>query len=175
MSKFIQWTRLYRRVSLVAAAWALVQVTGVQGQELLYVASQEEVTVAVIDMSTNQLIETVDLKEFGYSETAKAHHTAVEPDGSHWYVSLIAAGKILKFDRDNHLVGETAFETPGMLSLDPESDLLYVGRSMAAVNPPQRIGVIHRSSMELREVDVFFPRPHALTVDTRGDLSLIHI
>ncbi|MAM02925.1 MAG: hypothetical protein CMH51_05220 [Myxococcales bacterium] len=169
MSKFIQWTRLYRRVSLVAAAWALVQVTGVQGQELLYVASQEEVTVAVIDMSTNQLIETVDLKEFGYSETAKAHHTAVEPDGSHWYVSLIAAGKILKFDRDNHLVGETAFETPGMLSLDPESDLLYVGRSMAAVNPPQRIGVIHRPSMELQEVDVFFPRPHALTVDTRGN------
>ena len=169
MSKFIQWTRLYRRVSLVAAAWALVQVTGVQGQELLYVASQEEVTVAVIDMSTNQLIETVDLKEFGYSETAKAHHTAVEPDGSHWYVSLIAAGKILKFDRGNHLVGETAFETPGMLSLDPESDLLYVGRSMAAVNPPQRIGVIHRPSMELQEVDVFFPRPHALTVDTRGN------
>ena len=169
MSKFIQWARPYRGVSLMAAAWALVQVTGVQGQELLYVASQEEVTVAVIDMSTNQLIATVDLKEFGYSETAKAHHTAVEPDGSHWYVSLIAAGKILKFDRDNHLVGETAFETPGMLSLDPESDLLYVGRSMAAVNPPQRIGVIHRSSMELREVDVFFPRPHALTVDTRGD------
>ena len=169
MSKFIQWARPYRGVSLMAAAWALVQVTGVQGQELLYVASQEEVTVAVIDMSTNQLIATVDLKEFGYSETAKAHHTAVEPDGSHWYVSLIAAGKILKFDRDNHLVGETAFETPGMLSLDPGSDLLYVGRSMAAVNPPQRIGVIHRSSMELREVDVFFPRPHALTVDTRGD------
>ena len=169
MSKFIQWARPYRRVSLIAAAWALVQVTGVQGQELLYVASQEEVTVAVIDMSTNQLVETVDLKEFGYSETAKAHHTAVEPDGSHWYVSLIAAGKILKFDRDNHLVGETAFETPGMLSLDPESDLLYVGRSMAAVNPPQRIGVIHRPSMELQEVDVFFPRPHALTVDTRGN------
>ncbi len=169
MSKFIQWARPYRRVSLIAAAWALVQVTGVQGQELLYVASQEEVTVAVINMSTNQLVETVDLKEFGYSETAKAHHTAVEPDGSHWYVSLIAAGKILKFDRDNHLVGETAFETPGMLSLDPESDLLYVGRSMAAVNPPQRIGVIHRPSMELQEVDVFFPRPHALTVDTRGN------
>ncbi len=169
MSKFIQWARPYRRVSLIAAAWALVQVTGVQGQELLYVASQEEVTVAVIDMSTNQLVETVDLKEFGYSETAKAHHTAVEPDGSHWYVSLIAAGKILKFDRVNHLVGETAFETPGMLSLDPESDLLYVGRSMAAVNPPQRIGVIHRPSMELQEVDVFFPRPHALTVDTRGN------
>jgi len=169
MSKFLRRVSPYQRVALMATALALVPVVGVQGQELLYVASQEEVTVAVIDMNTNQLVKTVDLKELGYSETAKAHHTAVEPDGSHWYVSLIAAGKVLKFDRDNQLVGEAAFETPGMLSLDPESDLLYVGRSMAAVNPPQRIGVIHRSSMDLEEVDVFFPRPHALTVDTRGN------
>ena len=72
-------------------------------------------------------------------------------------------------DLANQLVGEADFETPGMLSLDPESDLLYVGRSMAAVNPPQRVGVIHRSTMELEEVDVFFPRPHALVVDTHGD------
>ena len=169
MSKFLRRVRPYQRVALMATALALVPVVGVQGQELLYVASQEEVTVAVIDMRTNQLVKTVDLKELGYSETAKAHHTAVEPDGSHWYVSLIAAGKVLKFDRNNQLVDEAAFETPGMLSLDPESDLLYVGRSMAAVNPPQRIGVIHRSSMDLEEVDVFFPRPHALTVDTRGN------
>ena len=55
-----------------------------------------------------------------------------------------------------------------MLSLDPTSDHLYVGRSMAAVNPPQRIGVIQRSSMEIEEVDVFFPRPHALAVDPHG-------
>ena len=137
-------------------------------QELLYVASQEDVTVAVIDMATNSLVETVDLKEMGFSPTAKAHHTAVEPDGSHWYVSLIADGKVLKFDRDNRLVGQVDFETPGMLGLDPTSDLLYVGRSMAAVNPPQRIGVIDRTSMTIEEVDVFFPRPHALAVDPRG-------
>ena len=61
MSKFIQWARPYRGVSLMAAAWALVQVTGVQGQELLYVASQEEVTVAVIDMSTNQLLSLIHI------------------------------------------------------------------------------------------------------------------
>ena len=147
----------------------LFRSAAVEAQELLYVASQEEVTVAVIDMSRNELVETVDLKALGYSETAKAHHTAVEPDGSYWYVSLIAAGKVLKFDRDNRLVGDADFETPGMLSLDPESDLLYVGRSMAAVNPPQRIGVLNRSTMELEEVDVFFPRPHALVVDTHRD------
>ena len=137
-------------------------------QELLYVASQEDVTVAVIDMGSNQLVETVDLKELGFSPTAKAHHTAVEADGSFWYVSLIADGKVLKFDRENRLVGQVDFETPGMLALDPTSDLLYVGRSMAAVNPPQRVGVINRSSMTMAEVDVFFPRPHALAVDPTG-------
>ena len=40
---------------------------------------------------------------------------------------------------------------------------------MAAVNPPQRIGVIQRSSMQIEEVDVFFPRPHALAVDPHGE------
>jgi YVTN family beta-propeller protein len=155
-------------LALCAACGPAATPAPVTAQEWLYVASQEEVTVAVIDMASRTLVTTVDLKALGYSETAKAHHTAVEPDGSFWYVSLIGAGKVLKFDRGNRLVGEVDFETPGMLSLDPESDLLYVGRSMAAVNPPQRIGVIKRSTMTIEEIDVFFPRPHALTVDARG-------
>ena len=163
-------TTLALAVAFVASSCAAASGVGapVQAQEAtpyLYVASQDDVTVAVIDMSTNELVTTVDLKELGYSPTAKAHHTAVEPDGSFWYVSLIADGRVLKFDRQNNLVAEASFETPGMLSLDPTSDLLYVGRSMAAVNPPQRVGMIDRTSMSLEEVDVFFPRPHALTID----------
>ncbi len=134
----------------------------------LYVASQTAVSVAVFDMTSGRHLETVDLTALGYSPTAKAHHVAVEPDGSYWYVSLIADGKILKLDRDNRVVAEADFETPGMLALDPGSDLLYVGRSMAAVNPPHRIGMIHRSTMALEEIDVFFPRPHALTIDQAG-------
>jgi DNA-binding beta-propeller fold protein YncE len=161
--------RSVRLALAVAVLGTSVLAATADAQDLLYVASQEAVTVAVIDMTTNELVETVDLKALGYSATAKAHDTAVEPDGSFWYVSLIAAGKVLKFDRNNRLVGETDFETPGLLSLDPESDLLYVGRSMAAVNPPQRVGVITRSSMEIEEVDVFFARPHAIAVDPRGE------
>lgn len=137
--------------------------------DYLYVASQEDVSVAVIDMTSNELVATVDLQALGYPATAKAHDTAVDPDGSHWYVSLIAAGKVLKFDRDNRLVGESDFETPGMLTTDPTSDRLYVGRSMAAVNPPQRIGVVQRTTMALEEIDVFFPRPHAMAVDPRSE------
>ncbi len=148
-----------------ACGGALAPPAPAAAQDYLYVASQEDVTVAVIDMATNRLVETVDLKALGYSPTAKAHDTAVDPDGSHWYVSLIAAGKVLKFDRQNRLVGEADFETPGLITVDPTSDRMYVGRSMAAVNPPQRIGVIQRSTMEMEEVDVFFPRPHAMVVD----------
>ena len=36
---------------------------------------------------------------------------------------------------------------------------------MMAVNPPQRIGAIDRDDMTVQELDVFFPRPHALTID----------
>ena len=39
---------------------------------------------------------------------------------------------------------------------------------MAAVNPPQRVGILNRETMEMEEVDVFFPRPHALAVDPVG-------
>lgn len=162
-------------VTLAGAAGCAAQGTGASGPgpgghaARLYVASQEAMSVSVFDMASGSLVETVDLTALGFSATGKAHHVAVEPDGSFWYVSLIAEGVVLKFDRANALVGRAEFETPGMLALDPGSDLLYVGRSMAAVSPPQRIGMIRRSTMELEEVDVFFPRPHALTLDPVGD------
>ena len=70
---------------------------------------------------------------------------------------------------DFELVGQAPFETPGLLSVDPATDLLYVGRSMMAVNPPQRIGAIVRSDMSVEELDVFFPRPHALVVDAEAN------
>lgn len=140
-----------------------------QAGPFLYVANQEAATVSIIDLASNEVTETIDLQQLGFAANAKPHHTAVEPDGSFWYVSLIAAGKVLKFDRSNRLVGSADFETPGMLALHPTQDLLYVGRSMAAVNPPQRIGVLQRSTMEMDEVDVFFGRPHAIAVDPRGD------
>lgn len=134
----------------------------------LYVANQEAATVSIIDVNTRRVIETVDLQALGFTANAKPHHVVVEPDGSFWYLSLIADGFVLKFDRDNHLVGRAPFETPGMMALHPGGELLYVGRSMAAVNPPQRIGEIHRPDMSIDELDVFFPRPHAIAVAPDG-------
>jgi len=145
------------------------QVGGVESHgTFLYVANQSSSSVSVIDMATDEIVDTVDLVALGFTANAKPHHVVVEPDGSYWYVSLISDGFVLKFDRENHLAARSAFETPGLMALDPNGDNLYVGRSMAAVNPPQRIGVVQRSTMEIDEVDVFIDRPHAIAVSPDG-------
>lgn len=138
------------------------------GGPFLYVCNQGSAVISVIDMEANVVARTVDLRDFGFSENAKPHHVAVTPDGAFWYVSLIGEHAVLKFNRNNELVGRAAFEAPGMLAFDPMLEQLYVGRSMSAVNPPQRIGIIEPDSMVVEEIDVFHPRPHALNVTPDG-------
>ncbi len=137
-------------------------------KNLVYVANQGEASVSIIDAEANVVARRVDLSRLGFSKTAKPHHIAVEGDGSHWYVSLIGENRVLKLDRDNRLVGKVELEVPGLLVLDEQTDRLYVGRSMSAVNAPSSIGVIGLSTGQLEEIDVFFPRPHALAVAPPG-------
>lgn len=135
----------------------------------LYVANQEAATVSIIDPAGDSLLTTVDLRELGFTEKSKPHDTAVEPDGSYWYVTLIGENLVVKLDRDNRVVGRAAMETPGLLSLDPASGRLWVTRSMSAVNAPSRVGLIDRATMELEEIDVFVPRPHGVAVGPGGE------
>lgn len=137
----------------------------------LYVCNQGEATVSVIDMESQTVETTVDLKERGFSENAKPHHVVAEPNGEYWYVTLIGENTILKFNRDNEIVERiSSFEVPGLLALDPtDSDRMYVGRSMSAVDPPKSIGIINRDSMTVVDrVDTFFPRPHPIVVRNDG-------
>jgi YVTN family beta-propeller protein len=154
-----------RRMTAVLLAATLAGTAALSAQQgpRLYVTNQDDATVSVIDMAGNKVLETIDLQKLGFPPTSKPHHAQVEPDGSFWYVTLIGAGKVLKFDRDNHLVGSVSMEVPGLLTLHPDQDLLVAARSMSAVNPPKRIALIRRSDMTLLdEVDIFFPRPHPL-------------
>lgn len=135
----------------------------------LYVANQDAATVSVIDIATHTVAETVDLRRYGFGDNAKPHHVQVEPDGSAWYVTLIGAGKVVKLGRDNGLLGSVDMEVPGLIALHPTRDLMFVARSMSAVNPPPRVAVIRRSDMRLlEEVDLVFPRPHALVAHPGG-------
>ena len=76
-----------------------------------------------------------------------SHHVQVEPDGSAWYVTLIGAGKVLKLDPNDRVLGSAEMEVPGLIALHPSKDLMFVARSMSAVNPPPRMAVIRRSDM----------------------------
>jgi YVTN family beta-propeller protein len=139
-----------------------------RADQLLYVANQGVAMASVIDMETNRLIRTIDLQALGFPPNAMPHHIAVEPDGSFWYLSLIASNVVLKFNRDNELVAQLDIERPGLVALDPSSDRLFVARSMVAVSPPTTIGVVNRTDMTVEEVETFTPRPHALAVAPGG-------
>lgn len=140
----------------------------------LYVCNQGEATVSIIDMDTQTVEQTVDLKERGFSENAKPHHAVAEPDGRFWYVTLIGENTVLKFNRENEIVGRVSLEVPGLLALHPSEDLLYVGRSMSAVSPPQSVSVLDREQMEeVEQVGTFFPRPHSLAVRPGGEHAFV--
>lgn len=135
----------------------------------LYVANQDDATISVIDAKSRRLIETLDLRRYGFADNAKPHHVQVEPDGSAWYVTLIGAGKVLKLDRANRVQASADLQVPGLMTLHPTEDLMFVGRSMSAVNPPPRMAVIRRSDMKLlEEIDLLFPRPHGIAVHPGG-------
>jgi DNA-binding beta-propeller fold protein YncE len=135
----------------------------------LYVVNQGGASISVIDQARLAVDTVLDLTAMGFSTNAKPHHIAVERDGSAWYVSLIGDNRVLKFDRANRLLGQVTLETPGLLSLDPVHDSLYVGRSMTAVNPPRALGVIKRSTFTLvDEHEILVTRPHALAVTPDG-------
>lgn len=135
---------------------------------ILYVCVQDEAEIAMIDMESHEVVGSVSLTELGFSPTSMPHDIAVDPDGSHWYVSLIGDNRVLRFDRQNRLVGQVAMETPGMLSIQPGSGQVAVSRSMSAVNPPTRLGMVEPNSMTVEEVDIFFPRPHGVVTDREG-------
>lgn len=140
----------------------------------LYVPNQDDATVSVIDPATRRVLRTVDLRRYGMGDNAKPHHVQVEPDGSAWYVTLIGAGKVLKLDRRDRVLGSAAMEVPGLIALHPSRDLMFVARSMSAVNPPPRLAVIRRSDMALLdEVDLLFPRPHGVAVHPAGEVVYV--
>lgn len=135
----------------------------------LYVANQNGASVSVLDIRERTEVARVDLQALGFGPNAKPHDTAVDPDGSHWYVTLIGENRVLKFDRNNQLVGQVEMEVPGLVVAHPSRDLLLVGRSMTAVNPPPSVALIRRSDMTLLdEVDVVLTRPHALVAGRDG-------
>ncbi|NQW04613.1 MAG: hypothetical protein HQ485_11365 [Acidobacteria bacterium] len=153
-------TRLFVCLALVVATSVP---TVARQSPLLYVCVQDDAKIAVIDMTTATVVRMIDLTALGYTATAKPHYIAVEPDGAHWYVSLIGANRVLRFDRDGTPGAFFEMGTPGMIAFAGTQQMV-VSRSMSAVNPPKRVAIIDRPTMTGDEVDVLFPRPHPVGV-----------
>ena len=162
--------RLVRTLAFVIAVGAFVApaaVPAAQQPDLLYVCVQDDAKVAVVDMATRAVVRTIDFQKLGFPATAKPHFIVVEPDGAHWYVSLIGANRVLKLDRQDRVVASFEMETPGMLALAGKTQLA-VSRSMSAVNPPKRVALLDRATMTGEEIEIVFPRPHPMVATAAG-------
>ncbi len=93
--------------------------------EIIYICNQDDGTITIIDAQKHKIVETLKLADYGYSTGSKPHHIVVEEDGSAWYVSLVADGKVLKFSAENELLGTAETPTPGMMALHPTQTKLY--------------------------------------------------
>lgn len=167
--------RSMKRKSLCAFALLVLLAGNVRAQGAkLYITNQGGASITVVDQNKLSVDTVIDLTKLGFTPNAKPHHAVVERDGSFWYATLIGDGKVLKFNRNNKLVGQVFMETPGLVALDAAHDSLYVGRSMTAVNPPKSLGVIKRSSFVMvEEQEIQIPRPHALVATRDG--GWVHI
>ncbi len=148
--------------------------TGLAAQEpipatLLYVCIQDDAAVAIVDMDALEVVEIVRLSELGYGPNAAPHAIAVSSD--HWYVSLIGEHRVLQLDAGNRLVATAEMETPGMVALDPTGARILVTRSMSATNPPRLLGFGGARPLDLDELDVLFPRPHAVAIAPSGRVA----
>ena len=160
-------------------------------EALIYVCNQMANRVAILDAERMQVIRYVYFDAFGESEGqmmgALPHHVAAEPDGSAWYVNLIAGtdgGSILKLSADltmdpadpGYLLaremppeGESTFQKPGMLWLDSTSNRLFAGRSFSADPTSQGVANIDRETMAFEVVPtVNINHPHAVGVSQNG-------
>ncbi len=147
---------------------------------LLFVPNREDALISVIDVDAKLVIRTIDLTDadvaFNFTPNARPHDVEIEPDGSAIYASLLGDNAVIKISVDNpdvtgQLVGQAPFQSPGLLALNAQSDQLFVSRSLSAVSPPQSVGIIERTDMSLREIEVGSPRPHALEIDPAGNFA----
>lgn len=146
----------------------------------LYVCNQAPgvTMVSIIDSKSLVVIRNIKLIDMGFRVDAKPHHIAIDQDGSHWYLSLIGENKILKFNAQNELVGESDnYSIPALLANHPTNQKLFVSRFMDPSNPLDAIIILNSSDLSPASgtaqgfVNVQFKIPHCMAIDHSGDYA----
>jgi DNA-binding beta-propeller fold protein YncE len=151
-------------------------------QKRLYVCSQAEAIINIIDVDALVVIRNVHLTDFGLPQSAKPHHIAFSSDGNYFFVSCIdnQVNKILKFDMaNNEMVGEATTSIPALLDHHPTENLLYVSRFMDPQNPLTSIFLLNTETMQPAQTgfngEIPLPPtltiPHAMKMDLTGNYA----
>ncbi len=143
-------------------------------RERVFVALQDAGLLAVIDVDAKVVARIIDFEEYG-GRAAIPHDTAIEPDGSYLYVTLIGAQGLLKIDvASGEVAGALDVRSinptfrPGMLAIDPHSNRLYLSRSISDLTGGRSIIFVDRENMMGEEVLVPFTRPHPIGLARDG-------
>ena len=148
----------------------------------IYVCSQAEAIINIIDADRMVVMRNVDLTDFGFERLfTSPHHLAFSSDKKSFFVSCIDANvnRVLKFDIEtNQLVGEAVTDIPALLAHHPSVNELYVSRFMLN-NALNSIHVLNSETMQpaLSENDGNIILPpglsiaHAMALDQTGTFA----
>lgn len=130
----------------------------------LYVPNQGEDNVAIIDVDQLLVTRYIDV---GRSSLVEGPHF-VAANRNYWYVSLIGAGEVWKFDaRTDTLAGIARVPgAPALLALTPDGSKLYA--SQFATTSTNRVTVIETEGMTVVSSVPVWNMPHGIRMNNAG-------
>ncbi len=130
----------------------------------VYVPNQGEDNVAIIDLDSMVVTRYIPV---GNSAAVEGPHFIVA-DGDYWYVSLISAGQVWKFDvHSDTLVSKgTVQGAPALLALTPDGSKLYVSQFMTSST--NTITVMNTATMTVTKTINVWTMPHGIRMTHDG-------
>ena len=130
----------------------------------VYVPNQGEDNVSILDMDRLVVMKLVDV---GTSPLVEGPHF-VTADANYWYVSLINAGQVWKFDAHaDTVVGKVTIPgAPALLALTPDGGKLYVSQFTTVTT--NKLSVVNTATMTLVKEIPTGSMPHGLRMNHAG-------
>lgn len=130
----------------------------------VYCPNQADDNVAIIDVDNQVVIKYVGV---GNSPANDAPHY-ITADNHNWYVSLIGAGQVWKFDAHADTLVKTAVVSgsPALLALTPDGSKLYVSQFMSSST--NRVVVLNTATMTVAKSIPVWTMPHGMRMNNAG-------
>jgi len=130
----------------------------------VYCPNQANDNVSIIDVDNQAVIKYITV---GNSPANDAPHY-ITADNRNWYVSLIGAGQVWKFDAHTDTLVKTVAipGSPALLALTPDGSKLYVSQFMTSST--NRVVVINTATMTVSKSIPVWTMPHGMRMNNTG-------